>query len=153
MLQFLLLALTLYSPDASDDFRSIHSFRCEFVGGAGHKFGAGGLEEHARTLDKRPDLFEETHGLVFDAIDYRTLRARSLAKTGTETVTVIAGDRQVSFLQVGASGNVVLTTIIRVPRPADGGSSGTYHAVRSYHVLRSIEGTEASQLTGVCMAR
>ena len=153
MLHLFLLAAILQHSTAIGEFRSIQTFQCDFVGGGGFTFQDDGVGQEERILNSPPDMYEDVRGLIFDSINYRTLRARSTSKTATETVTVIPGDRLVSFLGVTKTGIPTLTTIVRTPRPEGGRATHTYHAVRSYHLLLSIEGSKAWQLQGTCQAR
>jgi hypothetical protein len=157
MFQLLLLVAALQrTPSAIGDFRSIHAFQCEYGGGGGHIFEPTAPEENEeRVLTSPPLMYGEVRGLEFDSIDYRLLRARSVTKDSAEavTVTVIPGDRLVSFLEVSPQGVPIITSILRTPRPLDPLNPRTpnsYFSVRSYQLLLSERGDTAYQLDGFC---
>jgi hypothetical protein len=113
MLQlFLILATLQRNPSQIDDFRSIRAFQCDFFGGAGHTYEDGGGDNNEeRLITSPPYKDDDMRDLVFDSIDYRTLRARSIMKNSPTPVTIIPGDRLVSFLEVSADGVPIITSI------------------------------------------
>jgi hypothetical protein len=156
MLQlFVLLAALQRTQSPVDEFRSIQAFRCESHGGTGHPFEPARPEENEERVVTSPPLLSDDHSVTFDSIDYRTLRARSVFK-GTEEravpVTVIPGDRLVSFLEVSPKGVPITTSILRTPRPANPRTPNSYFFVRSYQLLLSNEGDFARQMSGHCTA-
>jgi hypothetical protein len=160
MFQLLLLVAALQRPASpTDEFRAIQAFQCDYGGGAGHIFEPTAPEEGAeeRVLTSPPLMYNEVRGLTFDSIDYRSLRARSVTKDRPEavTVSVIAGDRLVSFLEVSPQGVPIITSILRTPRPLDPINPRTptsYFSVRSYQLLLSERGDAAYQIDGFCKA-
>jgi hypothetical protein len=151
MLSVLLLVLNLQQPVPNDDFRSIRAFDCDFGGGAFANFHDDGGDSEGRVVTSPPYRYDD-HRLIFDSIDYRALRARSVSKIGTVTTTVIPGERLVSFLEVPPDGVPILTSIIRTPRPLNGRPSKTYHAIRSYQLLFSDRGAQGGHVSGSCKA-
>ena len=155
---FLLLTALQQAPSSTDEFRSIHAFQCEYAGGAGHVFEPAAPEEkEERLLTSPPNLYDDVRGLTFDSIDYRALRARSVNKNGPETVTVtvIPGERLVSFLEIGPKGVPIITSILRTPRPLDALNPRTpnsYFSVRSYQLLLTERGDQSEQIEGYCKA-
>ena len=147
MVSVLLLVLNLQQP--VDEFRSIRAFQCNFEGGAFANFDDDGGDSERRVVTSPPYRYDD-HSLIFDSIDYRALRARSVSKIGTITTTVIPRERQVSFLQVTPDGVPIVTSIIRTPRPLNGRPSKTYHAIRSYQLLCSDQGAQGGHLSGSC---
>jgi hypothetical protein len=150
---FLIFATLQRDPTSIDEFRSIRAFQCDFWGGgAGHVYDdAGGDNDEDRTLTSPPYRYDDRY-LIFDSIDYRTLRARSVMKDNPTAVTVIAGDRLVSFLEVSAKGVPIVTSILRTPAPLDR-RLGKYYAVRSYQLLITDSGAQSWQTEGSCKAR
>ena len=155
---FLLVAALQRTSSPIDEFRSIHAFQCEYGGGAAWYFEPAGPEENEeRVLTSPPLLYDDIRDLTFDSIDYRALRARSVTKNSAEavTVTVIPGDRLVSFLEVSSKGVPILTSILRTPRPLDPlnpRNPNRYFSVRSYQLLTSERGDSAHKLDGYCKA-
>ena len=151
MLHFFLILATLQrNPPSIDEFRSIRSFQCDFWGGgAGHVYEEGGGDiNEERNLTSPPYRYDDRE-LMFDSIDYRTLRARSVMKDNPTAVTVIPGERLVSFVEVSPKGVPIVTSILRTPRPLDD-RLGKFHAVRSYQLLITDRGTESWQTEGNC---
>jgi hypothetical protein len=156
VLHILLILATFQQTPSSAiaDFRSIRTFPCDFGGGGGHVFDErGGDTDGARVITSPPYMYDDARGLIIDSIDYRTLRARSVTKDSPVTVTVIPGDRLVSFLEVAPDGVPIVTSILRAPRPLDHRLNNTYHVVRSYQLLITETGDKSYQLGGVCKAR
>jgi hypothetical protein len=153
MFHLIHLVAALHPPDDRQEFRSIAAFQCDFGGGGGFTFKDGGADEEARIPNSPPYMHDDVRDLVFDSINYVTRRARSTTKTATETVTVIPGDRLVSFLEVTGKGIPTLTSIVRTPRPEGGKATRSYYSVRSYQLLMSDDGSKAWQLQGTCKAR
>jgi hypothetical protein len=122
VLHILLILATFQQTPSSAiaDFRSIRTFPCDFGGGGGHVFDErGGDTDGARVITSPPYMYDDARGLIIDSIDYRTLRARSVTKDSPVTVTVIPGDRLVSFLEVAPDGVPIVTSILRAPRPLE----------------------------------
>jgi hypothetical protein len=154
MLQLLLLLLMFQRNQAIDEFRSIHAFQCDFFGGEGHTYeDGGGNTNDQRIITSPPYMYDDARDLMLDSIDYRTLRARSVTKNSPVTVTVIPGDRLVSFLEVTPDGVPIITSILRTPRPLDHRLNNTYHVVRSYQLLISENGDKSYQVGGACKPR
>lgn len=155
MLHLSLVLITLQqNPAPIDVFRSIHAFECDLVGGGGHNYDdGGGNTNEERVITSPPYKYDDARNLIFDSIDYRTRRARSVTKNSPVTVTVIPGDRLVSFLEVTPDGVPIITSILRTPRPLDHRLNNTYHVVRSYQLLVSETGDSSWQLGGVCRPR
>src|SRR4051812_17719159 len=155
MLQLFLILVTLQrNPSSIDEFRSIHAFQCDFGGGGGHNYeDGGGNTNEERLITSPPYMYDDARDLIFDSIDYRALRARSVTKNSPVTVTVIPGDRLVSFLEVTPEGVPIITSILRTPRPPDHRLNNTYHVVRSYQLLISENGDKSYQLGGACKPR
>ena len=155
MLHLFLILITLQQqPTPIDEFRSIRAFQCDFGGGSGHIFDDGrGNTDGDRVITSPPYMYEDWRDLIFDSIDYRTLRARAVTKNSAVPVTVIPGDRLVSFLEVTADGVPIITSILRTPRPLDHRLTNTYYVVRSYQLLISEQGDRSSQLEGSCKPR
>ena len=147
---FLLMTLQ-QNPAPLEVFRSIHAFQCDFIGGAGHVYeDGGGNTNEERVITSPPYMYDDARGLIFDSIDYRTRRARSVTKNVPVTVTVIPGERLVSFLEVTPDGVPIITSILRTPRPLDHRLKNTYYAFRSYQLLISEQGDKSYHLDGVC---
>ena len=155
MLHLFLILITLQQkPTPIDDFRSIRAFRCDFGGGAGHVYEDGGGDTNEeRLITSPPYMYDDARDLVFDSIDYRALRGRSVTKTNPVTVTVIPGNRLVSFLEVTPDGVPIMTSILRTPRPLDYRVNNTYYVFRSYQLLISEQGDKSYHLDGACKPR
>jgi hypothetical protein len=156
VLQLFLILVTLQrNPSSIDEFRSIRAFQCDFGGGGGghiYEDGGGNTNEE-RLITSPPYMYDDARDLIFDSIDYRTLRARSVTKNSPVAVTVIPGERLVSFLEVTPEGVPIITSILRTPRPLDHRLNNTYHVVRSYQLLISENGDKSYQLEGACKPR
>jgi hypothetical protein len=154
MLQLLLLLGALHQAKSPiDEFQAIHAFQCNYVGGGGHVFEPARFEENEeRILTSPPLLKDDIRDLTFDSIDYRTLRARSVTKNDQEAVavTVIPGERLVSFLEVSPKGVPIITSILRTPLPADNRHANTFFSVRSCQLLISERGDQNWQQLGYC---
>jgi hypothetical protein len=151
---FLVLIIVDQQPSSVDDFRSIRAFQCDFGGGAGHVYeDGGGNPDDERRVTSPPYMYDDARGLIFDSIDYRTLRARSVTKNSPVTVTIIPGNRLVSFLEVTADGVPIVTSILRTPRPLDYRGNNTYYAFRSYQLLITEHGDASYHVDGTCKPR
>jgi len=151
---FLVLIIVDQQPSSVDDFRSIRAFQCDFGGGAGHVYeDGGGNPDDERRITSPPYMYDDARGLIFDSIDYRTLRARSVTKNSPVTVTIIPGNRLVSFLEVTPDGVPIVTSIVRTPRPLDYRVNNTYYAFRSYQLLITEQGDKSYHLDGTCTPR
>lgn len=100
-------------------------------------------------------MYDDVRDLTFDSIDYGALRARSVTKKNHEPVivTVIPGDRLVSFLEITPTGVPIVTSILRTPRPVDAinpRNPSSYFSVRSYQLVLSERGDHAWQMDGYC---
>jgi hypothetical protein len=150
---FLVLIALEQQPSGVDDFQSIRAFQCDLVV-AGSVYGDGtGNADAERRITSPPYTYDDARGLIFDSIDYRTLRARSITKNTLVPVAVIPGNRLVSFLEVTPDGIPIVTSILRTPRPADYRAHHTYYAFRSYQLLISEQGVESYYLDGTCKPR
>ena len=155
MFHLSLLLITLQqNPAPIDVFRSIRAFQCDFGGGSGRVYEDGGGNNNGeRVITSPPYMYDDARGLIFDSMDYRTLRARSVTKNRPVTVTLIPGDRLVSFLEVTSDGVPIITSILRTPRPLDHGLNNTYYAFRTYQLLITEQGDKSYHLDGVCTPR
>lgn len=97
MLQlFLVLGALQHTQSPIDEFRAIGAFQCHMIAGSGHDYAPALPEQNEeRVLTSPPLLEDDLADLIFDSIDYRAMRARSVMKNSGEavTVTVIPGNR------------------------------------------------------------
>jgi len=120
-------------------FDAIKTFRCDFTESEGRRTTAAGV-----TTPAKQETFAD---LVIDSVDYQKRNARFIGNAGSETVSVINGDKTVSFIETTLSGNVNVLSIFK-----DTAKVNLYKAAFSRHSALTTGDLTISQSYGTCRA-
>lgn len=152
MRRFLALCVLLAVPAAAQDmsdlplakpnphFREYKTFRCTFSEAEGRDYG---------TIPPRNLSGESYPEVIFDSVDYANRTARLIGNVGSSDVRLIDGELAITFIEISATGNVIIDTIFKANKSE---FDQIFRVATSRHIARPFLGDTVGQFYGTCRA-